>query len=472
MRPIIYILSVMLLIISNSTVTEGAEGGYTLTLEECREMAIKSSHLLTSSREQQLISEDMLAAYRSNQLPNFSLNGVYAYSPISFSEVIAGGYLPTFVPDATGALVPNVASVTASGETIFNSYAYMPDMEFKVEVGSVYSVGVMAMQPIYMGGKINSAIKLARLGVDISKLNMRRSEAEILEQTDIAFYNMVRVEEMLLAAAKYESVVAEFYRQMERGVESGMKSRNDLLKVGVRLSEAKLLRQKAMNGLRLAKMNLCYTIGLPLTTTDIALREEARVSTAVDDQDLDITRRPEYEMLERQIEAKGLEVNISRSEFMPSLSAIASYSYLNGGTFNGSPMFNSANISAGVIANVPLFHWGEGRRKVSAKRREVAIAESEAESMTKLMSLELLQAINLYNESILEVELTEQALEQAEENMRVSRMQYEAGMETVADYLESQALWQSSMSDLCSARSALRVAYTKYKKCRGELTSN
>ncbi len=446
-----------------------AAEGYELSLAECREMAVANSYKLSASRERQMISEDLVAAYRSNRLPNFSLNGGYLYSTMSFSEVLTGGYLPTFVPDATGALVPNILTTTADGEAIFNSYAYMPDQKFEIEVGSVYSAGVRALQPIYMGGKISNAIKLAELGIDISKVSTRRSEAEVKEQCDVAFYNVIRVEEMLLTAEKYESVVAEFKRQMESGVRSGMKRANDLMKVEVKYGEAQLMRSRAENGLRLARMNLCYTLGLPLTTNDIKLKDEPLRGEFIGGDNLDISARPEVALLEHQIEAKRLEVNITRSEFLPSVTALASYNYLNGGTFNGNPMCNSASFSAGVMANVPLFHWGEGRRKRSAKQREVTIAEGELTDMTQRMSLELMQAINSCNESLMEVELTDRMVAQAEDNMRMSRVQYESGMETIADYLESQALWQEAMGNQCRARAELRVAYTRYERCRGAL---
>lgn len=130
-----------------------------LTLAECREMAIENNFNLKSSDEKVAASEDMFAAYKTNNLPNLSLTANYLYSTASFSESIAGGYLPTFSPDATtGELVPNIVGTSADGSPIFSSYAYMPDMNFEVEVGSIFNVGAVVTQPIYMGGKISNAI--------------------------------------------------------------------------------------------------------------------------------------------------------------------------------------------------------------------------------------------------------------------------------------------------------------------------
>ncbi|MFI3289242.1 MAG: TolC family protein [Rikenellaceae bacterium] len=439
-----------------------------LTLEQCREMTIESNYNLKSSREKIASSEDMLAAYRSNNLPNLSLKGGYLYSSASLSETIEGGYLPTYSPDAaTGELVPNIAGVAADGSYIFSEYAYMPDMVFDIDCGSIFNVGAQLTQPIYMGGKISNAIKLAGIGVKVAELSHSLTEAEIVVAVDEAFYTTIKVEEMLLAAKEYEQVVEEFHRQISNALNAGMAKRNDVMKVEVRLNEAKLMSQKAENGLRLARMNLCYAVGLPLSTREIKLVDDFNVEQTIASRELDITARPEYAMLERQIEAKELEMKISRSEFLPSVSAIASGGYVNGATINGSKIFNSPTLSGGVMVNVPIFHWGEGRRKTSAARREVTIAENQFEDLTQRMTLELMQAINNYEESILEVKLMEQSVLQAKENMRMGESHYRAGMETIADYLESQALWQKAMSDLVDAKSSQRLAYSKYQKARG-----
>ncbi|MFR9594286.1 MAG: TolC family protein, partial [Rikenellaceae bacterium] len=189
----------------------------------------------------------------------------------------------------------------------------------------------------------------------------------------------------------------------------------------------------------------------------------------VDDSNLNISARPEYAMLGSQIEAKELEAKLTRGDFLPSVSAIASYGYTNGVKLNGNTMFNNAGFTGGVTMNIPIFHWGEGRRKTSAKKREITIAQNQMEDMSQLMTLELMQAINIYNESILEVQLSTSAVAQAEENMRLSKNQYIAGMETLADHLEAQAMWQNAMSELTISRSKNRIAYTQYLKCRGEL---
>ncbi|MFI3239140.1 MAG: TolC family protein [Bacteroidales bacterium] len=464
----IFFISAILLIVASNIAQ--AEDKITLTLEKCREMALESNNNLKRASAQISKSEDMLAAYRSNRLPNFSIDGTFIYSDLSHNLTIEGGYLPTYIADATtGELTPNIAGLSPDGSYIFNQYAYMPDQLFTIDVGAVFNAGIKVEQPIYMGGKISNSIKLAQIGVEVAQISQRRTESEMILAADNAFYSYLKVEDMLLSAEKYCDVIIQFQKQVESLLRNGMCTRNDLLKVQVRLNEANLMKRKAENGLRLARMNLCYVIGLPMTTEQLNVVDDFDMDIIVDQYNLDITARPEYELLNKQVEAKELEVRIARSDFLPSVAAMASYGYYNGTSINDETLLEGSSFTGGVTVSIPLFHWGEGRRKVSASKHDVNMAKYELADLSEKMTLELLQAINSYDEAVLEVQMCSNSLTQAEENMRQSGNLYNNGTETLADYLEAQALWQKAMSDLTEAKATQRIAYTQYCKTSGTI---
>ncbi len=439
-----------------------------ITLDECREMAIEHSFHLKSSDEKIAASVDLLKAYKTDYLPNFSLSGGYLYSTASLSETIPGGYLPTFSPNPeTGALTPNIVGYAEDGTPIFSSYAYMPDMTFDMEVGSVLNGGIQVAQPIYMGGKITTATKLARVGVEVAEIEQKRTQREVIVSADEAFYTYLKVSEMLRSADAYRTAVDRFYSQVESLLKQGMCTKNDLLKVQVKVNEAELNQMKAQNGVILARMNLCYLIGLPISTQELDVVDTFDLQQRIDPT-LDVTTRPEFALLTKSVEAKELEVKLAQSDFLPTVSALASYSYTNGVKLNGNALFGSTpSFTGGVMVNIPLFHWGEGRRKVSAARREVTVAENSRADLVQKMTLELMQSINTYNEAQAEVALMQRTVKQAEENLRQSGKQYSAGMETITNYLEAQALWQKAMSDLVEAKSNQRLAYVHYCRCKG-----
>ena len=88
------------------------------------------------------------------------------------------------------------------------------------------------------------------------------------------------------------------------------------------------------------------------------------------------------------------------------------------------------------------------------------------------MLLELTQAANNLDEAKLESELADRSLWQAEENRRVSKSQYEVGLETLSDHLEAQALWQQAYETQVDARFQLYLNYVAYLKAAGTYMTN
>src|SRR5699024_5133741 len=155
--------------------------------------------------------------------------------------------------------------------------------------------GLSLTQPLYMGGKIRSAYQMSKIGKDMAFLNRKMSNSDVLYETDKAYWTLLKVEELVKVAQKYEEVVNHLLSDINNDFEVGMTSRNDILKVQVKLNEAKLQRRIAENAIRLAKMNLCHIIGLPLVD-DVTVADQNLDSSATPLHLVqDVSLRPEYQ---------------------------------------------------------------------------------------------------------------------------------------------------------------------------------
>ncbi|WP_106828730.1 TolC family protein [Parabacteroides pacaensis] len=443
----------------------------TLSLKECREMALENNAQIAISRWQVKQAGYTLKSYKANFLPKFSGEGMYLFSGSKLKETTPELYLPTYVPDATtGQLIPNIIGGGTDGNKLFKQYAYVPPISLELSLNNTYLAGVSVEQPLYMGGKIRAAYQMALIGKDISQLNIAYTRTDMLVKTDEAYWQLVKVKEMLLSARKYREVIDELLKNVSDACEIGMKSRNDFLKVQVKLNEAELMVRKAENGIRLARLNLCHYIGLPLQT-EIEVADTLSLESPVLDAlpAVHVTNRTEYELLSRQIEYKHQATKLVRSDFLPNLGVSAAYFYTDGMKLNEEKLLSSGSFSALFSLKVPLFHWGEGINKVRAAKAEKTIAILQREDALEKMELEAMQALNTLDEAVMEVELTRNSLAQAEENLKVSKDYYEAGMETLTDYMEAQAVWQKAWSDLISAKAGMRISETHYLKAIGKL---
>lgn len=431
----------------------------TLSLKECRKMALKYNKEIAASVKQTESARYMAKSYKGNFFPNFTASGAGLYSNADGSYGIAGGNLPTFLPDATGQPVPN------------GGFAYFPGINLDYKIGWVYMGGVQMEQPLYMGGKIRAAYQMSLLGKEMAQMNETLTATEVILKTDQAYALVVKAKEMKTVADAYHAVLAELLKNVESAYKHGLKPQNDVLKVQVKLNESELGIRKAENALRLATMNLCHLIGKPLTEDIRISGDFPEIEQDLEIQVLDITRRPEYGILDKQVAIARQQVKLNRSELLPKVGIKGSYDYVHGLELNEKNFLDNASFSVLLNVSIPLFHFGERSNKVRAAKAKLEQTRLQQQNMNEQMLLELTQTANNLDEAKLESELADRSLQQAEENRRVSKSQYEVGLETLSDHLEAQAMWQQAYETQVDAHFQLYLNYVAYLKATGTLYS-
>lgn len=443
----------------------------TVTLEQCRQMAVSHNREIAIAKERDDRQGHEMKTYKSNFFPRVSLTAFDVYSTAKGDLTIGGGNLPIYsYSEALGQYVPDV-TVNADGSYTLNKYALFPEQKIEYKVKNLFMAGINVTQPIYMGGKVSSAYRMAKIGKDMAALNVSITESDVIVKTEEAYFLAVKAKEMIQVANKYKELLQELMKNVESAVNHGLKTRNDMMKVRVKLNEADLSVTKAENAYRLACMNLCHYIGKPLTTpvdvTDAGMPGEGSFGTA--DGQIDITGRTEYEILNKKVELAGQQVALTRSDYLPNVVFTGGYTYSNGAELGGRKLLDSGSAYASVGVSIPLLNFGEGAGKTRAAKASQRIAQLERDDLNEKMMLEQQQALNNVAEARKEVCLTQAAFEQAEENMRLSRQQYEVGFESLSDHLEAQAVWQDSYAAKVDALCQLNLAWVKYLKSRGEL---
>ena len=444
-----------------------------LTLEDSRRMALENSENIQIARLQIEKARADKDAMRTLYLPSFSANatGIYLHKDIEMEM-----YLPTVKPDPlTGQLLPNVMRHPVTGEIVmgpdglpvFNTYAWLP---LEVSLQGAWLAGIAVEQPLYAGGKISAGNSMARIGVDMASENLNLQRTETIYETDQAYWLYVSVQEKVKLADMYVHLLNELEKQVQHAYEAGLVNRNDWLKVAVRHHDAKILLQQARSGKELARMALCRLVGLPLQTeletmeTGLASNRQVQMAQGP----VDVSKRPEYRILQRQVDFAEENMRMVRADFLPTAGLRVGYQYI-GGVDLGLTTYNEGNTSIMASVTIPLFHWGEGRKKQLSARHAMQIRQAELEKNTSFMLLEVEQARLYLIDALTRVQLLEQAMEQAEENLSVHQARFELELDVLTDLLEAQVHWQSAFGSLIDARTDLRLRETAYLKAKGLL---
>lgn len=473
-----YNVLMLLALVASTANIYAQDGARNITLKQARELALEHNKNISKAKLTLEQTRNDAKAYKTNYFPRINLMAADLYSTNKGDFTIGGGQLPIYTLDpTTGTYVPNV-SVATDGSYTLNQYADFPSQKVDYKLGNIFLGNISLTQPLYMGGKITSAYRMASRGAEIASENIRLTESQVILNTDEAYMQAIRARQLSDVARSYKQLLDELMKNVESAVRHGMKTHNDQMKVQVKLNEAELAILRADNATRLSTMNLCHVVGIPMNTKlqlneDLSgsfFKEEDMKSPFVGDLDvMSIDARPEVAILQAKTDIATQQVKLTRSDYMPQLALFAGFSYINGVKVAGNKLINSASGSVGATLKVPILTFGERTYKIRSAKARQQIAQTEQQDLTEQMQLELAQAANNFTEAQTELSITERSLEQAEENMRLARQQYDAGMEPLSQLLDAQAMWQQASANHVNAKCQLQVAYTKLLKAQGSL---
>lgn len=329
--------------------------------------------------------------------------------------------------------------------------------------------GITALQPIFAGGQIVLGNKLARLGEEASRLQLQLSEKEVEAQVEQYYWQLVSLNEKTQTLNAVDSLLAQIKHDVETAVRAGVALNNDLLQVQLRQNEIKSQRLKLNNGRELVWLLLKQFCGLKETMTidDLELMSDNgspyssiinHQSSILNPQSSLVNQLPEYQLLEKNVEATKLQRKMEVAKNLPSVAVGAGYNYHN-------LMDNDRHFGmVFATVSVPITDWWGGSHAI--RRKKIAEQEAQEQLVDNAQLLEIRQqkASNDVVEALGQLELAQQSVAQAEENLRIHRNTYRAGTATMTDLLQAQLLQQQARDQQTDAFTALQLARLAYRQ--------
>ena len=222
-------------------------------------------------------------------------------------------------------------------------------------------------------------------------------------------------------------------------------------------------------------MLLCQLCGLDLSTpvTLADEQEDDLLPTPADSGSIDMNSvyatRPEVRSLELAAQIYKQKVNVTRSEFLPSVGLTANYTFTNPSLVNGFENKFRGFWGVGVVVKIPVFHWGEGIYKVKAARAEANIARYQLDDAKEKIELQVSQSSYKVNEAVKKLAMAEQNMSKAEENLRYADLGFKEGVIPTSNVLEAQTAWLSAQSSKIDAQIDMKMSELYLNKSMGIL---
>ena len=329
--------------------------------------------------------------------------------------------------------------------------------------------GITAVQPVFAGGQIVNGNKLAKVGEEVSSLQLELSENEVVTTVEQYYWQLVAMQEKVRTLNAVDSLLSSIHKDVDVAVRAGVALNNDLLQVQLRQNDVESQHVKLMNGISIVKMLLAQYCGLASSRTDDGMANFNVELPDIGKSPLDLPSLvggdarlpmlPEYQLLQKQVEATDLQHRMTVGKNMPSVAVGAGYNYHN---------LLENNHTFGMVfatVSIPISDWWGGSHAIKRSKIEQQKAADTLSDNAELLKIRMQKSWNDVNESYQQLQIAQRSILQAEENLRLNRNYYKAGTSRMSDLLEAQLLYQQALdkrtdayADYCNKLLAYKVA--------------
>ena len=340
-----------------------------------------------------------------------------------------------------------------------------PGMEMSMMKNGIMG-GVSAQLPLFTGGRILNANRLADVGVETSRQQRRMSHNEVVLTAETYFWQAVMLKEKLKTVEAVERQLDKFAKDADAAVNAGVTDRNDLLQINLKKNETRSNRITLENALTTAKRLLAQYTGHDGDSIDVS----ADMSGGLPPSPLQLYAEPqtalantaEYALMEQNVKANRLKYKMTVGQNLPTVA-------IGGGYMYDDLMDKSHQFWIGfATVSIPLSGWWGGSHEMKKQRLAVRNAENTLQDNSQLLVIEMENKWNDMNDAYRKIGIAMESIAQAEENLRLHDDYYRTGTATMSDLLEAQTLYQNSRSAYVEAYAEYQIKKREYLQATGQ----
>ncbi|HTX18973.1 MAG TPA: TolC family protein [Bacteroidota bacterium] len=346
-----------------------------------------------------------------------------------------------------------------------------PSVSFPIILNN-YTAKATLQQPLFTGWKIQSAVDAAHDNAEASKEDYAKEKAELIYNIKSAYWGLYRAEEFKRVSDENVSQISSHLADIQSMFDQGMATTNDVLKIKVQLSGAKLMQSEAANDVQIATIGFNSTIGIPLSTTiriGSKLTSTTKEFPAVDQLLASaFSERHDMQGMEWRLKAAESGVTGAKSGWSPQLFLTGDYLYArpNQRYF---PALDAFKDSWDVGISLQFDLWNnlttvyqttEARAQYEQTKDQIAILKDG-------VTLEVTQSYLSFKQAKENIQLSRLGVDQATENLRLTHEKFKAGLTTNSEMLDAEVALLQAKLQLTQTLVDYELAQAKLEKAIG-----
>ena len=432
-----------------------------LTLEQCVGLALESNPTLMISNERQDIASQSVTEAYGAFLPDLSLSRDWGKS--SRTDFDAQIYAPGAFP-----------MIDSGGDTLWFSTS-VPTGNLQDEtVESKYGTwGGSANLNIFNGFSKFSTLNSNKSQLRASEATSGYTRELVIEQVSTAYYNLLRNLRLLVVAVETRDQALQELERTETYFRLGSSAKSDVLQQRVRVENTKLDVVVADNNVKLAFVDLAFSMNRPLASafgvdksileTDYGMESVAALY------DEALGNRLDLASTEHTLHARNSDVTTASAGLYPSVNLFGRYTRSdNESPYKfGSQVSNTTTFGYSVNWNIfdRMRTW-TGRSRAKAN---VRIAEYELEQARMNVQVEIRQLHFTQLEASKRAAVSRETIIQSQEELRLAQERFRVGAGTTLDVILAQVNLANSRGQEVQAMCDFLIAKSKMDRAVGRL---
>jgi len=418
-----------------------------LSLGEAIELGLGHSKKLLLSDAAIQEAEASLQISKNAQLPELKLSGAYLY--------LAQPHLDLkFNQD-------NNSDEGSSGDGSSSS-------SFPKVNQALYGM-LSASMPLYAGGKISNSIKSAEYLTKATKLDAENEKEAVVQNIISAYYNLYKADAQLKLVNENLRTAEQRVKDFSNLEANGIIARNDLMKAELQQSNMELAVLDAQNNRKITNFNFNLMLGLEDSTYIQVDTTQTGNPTPVEGLSELVTlarsNRFDYLATVERTQAAQYNTKAVKGGKYPTIALTGGY--VAADVPKALTAYNIVNVGVGLSYDLGAL-YKNGAKERSAKTQE-RIMEIKKSQLDDDIQTEIFQAYNNYTHQLKKLDVLQKAIEQAEENYRITKNKYDNALATATDLFDADVAQLQARINLANAKADAAVAYNKIYETVGVL---
>ena len=370
----------------------------------------------------------------------------------------------------------DVVSSTTFNPILQEMMFTMEGNTIKARMGQKWqSSNVVQVSQVLFNQSVFTGLKAAKSTKEFYVLNKELTDEQIVDKVANTYYQVYKADQMLENLDDNLNISSETVKIIKGLYDAGLAKKIDYDRSVVGINNIKASKNQLVNQKEIAENTLKFIIGMPMDQ-NIELPENTFDASVLPS---DVTNyngeRTELRVMNKQLELLEWQKKASESEYYPTVALTGQYGWVGMG--KKMPWFNtqypdafwSDMAAVGLNINIPIFNGFATKSKIQLNQIEIDKAKADLKDTQLALDMAHKNAVSSLNNSLIAIETQEENLKLAEEVLSNTRSNYQYGLATLNDLLDSERDLSDAKNNLTSSKLDYKLAEIEYLKSQGKL---